>query len=325
MDLAVIALKTMESYMRKLAISFIVLFSASLAWPQAVPQIRTRLLTKLTNTEIEQYLKRNDVIFIPVGTVEPHSEIPLDAEYVGPLAYALKLAEEADGLVLPGMVYFFPDATVVGRGAVHVTPSEGTAYLKVIARSLLRQGFRRQIYITGHGPSFQTVSPLVREFFDETHVPIIHLESTAFRRPRPVATLPATSTQPNATPPSAASAFSRLMYGAYAIAGRLEDIPLNLSEPVPPHPADPGINNLFPLGPQSGTVGFYMSDYTDHTGPAKSVTAEQRAQYAKEGTEMIEQAVKGIDIKGILQAMRDHDKYTQAHIVPQYDWMFENR
>ena len=115
------------------------------------------------------------------------------------------------------------------------------------------------------------------------------------------------------------------MYGAYAIAGRLEDIPLNLSEPVPPHPADPGINNLFPLGPQSGTVGFYMSDYTDHTGPAKSVTAEERAQYAKEGTEMIEQAVKGIDIKGILQAMHDHDKYTQAHIVPQYDWMFENK
>jgi creatinine amidohydrolase len=313
--------------MRKLAISLIMLFTASLVWGQAVPQMRTRLLTSLTNTEIEQYLKRNDVIFIPVGTVEPHSEIPLDAEYVGPLAYAMKLAEEADGLVLPGMVYFFPDATVVGRGAVHVTPSQGTAYLKVIAHSLLRQGFRRQVYITGHGPSFQTVSPLVREFFDETHVPIIHLESTAFRRPR-LATTPAGaagSGSQSPAAPNAASAFSKLMYGAYAIAGRLDDIPINLSEPVPPHPADPGINNLFPLGPQSGTVGFYMSDYTDHTGPAKSVTAEQRAQYAQEGTVMIEQAVKAIDINGILQAMRDHDKYTQTHIVPQYDWMFENK
>ena len=85
--------------MRKVAISLILLLSASLEWGQAVPQMRTRMLTKLTNTEIEQYLKRNDVIFIPVGTVEPHSEIPLDAEYVGPLAYAIKLAEEADGKV----------------------------------------------------------------------------------------------------------------------------------------------------------------------------------------------------------------------------------
>src|SRR3954453_18131412 len=114
--------------MPKLAISLIVLFSASWAWGQPVPQMRTRLLTKLTNTEIEQYLQRNDVIFIPVGTVEPHSEIPVDAEYVGPLADAIKLAEASDGLVFPGMVYFFPDASVVGRGAVHVTPSEGTAY-----------------------------------------------------------------------------------------------------------------------------------------------------------------------------------------------------
>jgi hypothetical protein len=43
----------------------------------------------MTNTEIEQYLKRNDVIFIPVGTVEPHAELPIDAEYVGPLAVAM--------------------------------------------------------------------------------------------------------------------------------------------------------------------------------------------------------------------------------------------
>src|SRR5215216_2481205 len=123
---------TKECGMRKLAVFSIVLLSAGIAWGQSVPQMRTRLLTSLTNTEIEQYLKRNDVIFVPVGTVEAHSELPIDVEYVGPLAYAIKLAEEADGLVLPGLAYFFPDATVVGRGAVHVTPSEGTAYLKVI-------------------------------------------------------------------------------------------------------------------------------------------------------------------------------------------------
>lgn len=44
----------------------------------------------MTNTEIEQYLKRNDVIFIPVGTVEPHAELRIDAEYVGPLPFAVR-------------------------------------------------------------------------------------------------------------------------------------------------------------------------------------------------------------------------------------------
>ena len=53
------------------------------------------------NTEIEEYLKRNDIIFIPVGNVEVHGGLPTDCEYVGPLAFAQKVAEEADGLVFP--------------------------------------------------------------------------------------------------------------------------------------------------------------------------------------------------------------------------------
>ncbi len=103
--------------------------------------MRTRLLTSLTNTEVESYLSRNDIIFIPVGNVEVHGGLPEDCEYVGPLAFAQKMAEEVDGLVLPYLAYFFPGGTVVGKGTVYITPSEGLAYLKAIARSLLRQGF----------------------------------------------------------------------------------------------------------------------------------------------------------------------------------------
>jgi len=299
--------------MRQIMILSLALLFSAAVWGQGPPKMRTRVLTHMTNTEIEQYLKRNDVIFVPVGTVEPHAEMPIDAEYVGPLAYAMKLAEEGDGLVLPGLSYFFPDATVVGRGAVHITPSEGTAYLLTIARSLLRQGFRRQVYISGHAPSWQTVSPLVRQFYDETHVPILYLESSVFRRPN------TTGRPPNF------GDFAKMLYGAYAIAGRLEDIPVDLSEPVPEHPADPGINHLFPVGPQSGAIGFYMSHYTDHIGPAKAITAEQRTQWGKEGAAMIEESVKSIDIKSILQALRDHDKFTQEHLIPEYGWMFPNQ
>ena len=40
------------------------------AWGQSAPQMRTRYFTSLSNVEVEQYLKRNDVIFVPVGTSE---------------------------------------------------------------------------------------------------------------------------------------------------------------------------------------------------------------------------------------------------------------
>jgi creatinine amidohydrolase len=271
---------------------------ALMCWCQA-PQMRTRYLTSLTNTEIEEYLKRNDVIFIPVGNVEVHGPFPTDCEYVGPLAFALKMAEEADGLVFPNLAYFFPGGTVVAKGTVYISPSDGLAYLKAIARSLLRQGFRRQIYLTAHGPSPQTLSPLVREFFDETKDPILYIEMGGLMR-------------------KAHADFNKVLFGAYSVVGRLDDIPLNVTQVMPEHPSDASLNKLQALGPGSGAIGAYFGDPGEHGGLAKPITAEQRAQLAKEGLAMIEATLKAADVKGIVQAMRDHDKFTQEVILPKY-------
>ena len=45
--------------------------------------MRTRDYHAMTNWEIESYLNRNDVIFIPVGNAECHGPFPVDCEYVG--------------------------------------------------------------------------------------------------------------------------------------------------------------------------------------------------------------------------------------------------
>jgi creatinine amidohydrolase len=261
--------------------------------------MRTRYLTGLTNTEVEEYLRRNDIIFIPVGNVEVHGGLPTDCEYVGPLAFAQKMAEETDGLVLPYLAYFFPGGTVVGKGTVYVTPSEGLAYLKAIARSLLRQGFRRQVYLSAHGPSPQTISPLIREFFDETKDPILYIETGNLVR-------------------KVNGDFNKVLFGAYSVVGRLEDIPLNVTQIMPQHSTDPSLNKLQSLGPGSGAVGAYFGDPGEHGGLAKPITADERAALAKEGVAMIDAALKAADMKGIMQALRDHDNYTKEVILPKY-------
>jgi creatinine amidohydrolase len=261
--------------------------------------MRTRSLPSLTNTEVETYLGRNDIIFIPVGNVEVHGGLPEDCEYVSPLAFAQKMAEETDGLVFPYLAYFFPGGTVVGKGTVYVTPSEGLAYVKAIAHSLLRQGFRRQIYLTAHGPSPQTLSPLIREFFDETKDPILYIELGGLMN-------------------KVKADHNKVFFGAYSIVGRLEDIPLNVTQVMPEHPTDPSLNKLQSLGPGSGAIGAYFGDPGEHGGLAKPITAAERAQWAKEGVAMIEATIKAADIKGIVQAMRDHDKFTQDVILPKY-------
>ena len=45
-------------------------------------EMRTRILGKMLNSEVQDYLSRNDIINITVGTTEMHGGFPLDCETV---------------------------------------------------------------------------------------------------------------------------------------------------------------------------------------------------------------------------------------------------
>ena len=275
------------------------------------PAMRTRYLPSLTNPEIEQYLKRNDVIFIPVGTVETFGTMPSDMEYRMAEAYAVKFAEETDGLILPDITYFYPGVTVTGAASVYIPQDVGLSYLKAIAHSLLRQGFRRQIYLSAHGPSDQYVSGMVRQFFEETKDPILYIH------------LPLLNRRAGATPE--VNTFRSTGYGAYYMLGRMDDIPLKLDIPKPDRPPLPrppaSMSILSPLAPESSAVGSYDPD-PEHNGgrPLESVnmTAAERERLGKQGAALIEANIKAVNIKAVVQALRDEDKYVHDVIVPRF-------
>lgn len=288
--------------------------SIATVWGQAPPQMRSRYFTTLTNTEIEEYLRRNDVIVVPVGTAEGFNNMPADLEYAMAEAYALKIAEEADGLVLPHLLYFYPGVTATGKGSVYVSEEECLRYLKAVAHSLLRQGFRRQIYTSSHGPSNQYVAALVRDFFEETKDPIVYIETTQLTR---------MAQQQKLLSGNLGNVFQLVGYGAYSILGRLNDIPLNIDfkpagPPVPPPPES--LRKLSPLGPGSGAVGTYSPNNGDNGGrPLRiSTTVQQRDEMGKQGAAIIEAGIKAMDVKGVVQAMRDYDKYIHDVIVPRF-------
>jgi hypothetical protein len=114
-------------------------------------------------------------------------------------------------------------------------------------------------------------------------------------------------------------------FGAYEIVGRLGEIPLELEVPKPTEPPLPkppdSLRKLSALAPGSGAVGSYDPD-AEHNGgrPLESVkmTAEQREKLGKEGAARIEAVIKTIDIKAVIQALRDEDKYVRDVIVPRY-------
>lgn len=270
--------------------------------------LRTRILPKMLNSEVEDYLKENDLIIVPVGTVEMHGGFPLDSETVISEAFALKMAEASNGLVLTGLPYFYAGATASGRGTVQVSIRQGIDYLGAIARSLFRQGFKRQIYISFHGPAHMTCSPMVRDFFDETGVPILYMDLT----------MSMMSSAKDLF--KSMDSFHAITVGSYEIMGRLEDIPFTgeffhtNSQTVEKY------NDIFAMAYQSGSIGYYFGDPKDHMSTTKIESKEQRASLSKEGIEIINGIVERLNVLEIANKMRDLEKF-QNELEEKYPWV----
>jgi creatinine amidohydrolase len=261
----------------------------------------------MLNSEVEEYLNENDTIIVPVGTVEVHGGMPLDSETVISEAFALKMAEQCNGLVLTGLPYFYAGATATGRGTVQVSVRQGIDYLGAIARSLLRQGFKRQIYVSFHGPALMTCSPMVRDFFDETGVPILYIDLSIqmFKNARDMI--------------KTMESFHAVTVASYDIMGRLEDVPLTTeychSEPQ----TVAQFNDLFAFAHQSGSVGYYFGDPKDHMSTSAIPTAEVRKELAVSGTEIINKVVEAMNMTKVVSDLKNLEDFQRVQFE-KYPW-----
>lgn len=278
-----------------------------------VRKLHTRDLTRLSQVQVAEYLKRSDVIFIPVGAVETNGIMPSDRDYVSPLAYAMAMADEVDALYMPGLAWSYPGTTMVASATVNISPSQGVSFLKATALSLLRQGFRRQVYLSSsQGPAPLTVGTLVREFFDEEHVPILYIEMDTY--------LPKLKLSPESR--------DKLLYGAHYISGRIIDLPLKgdygeaESMAAGPVPDNTGLAGLSKLG-YSGSLklGSWVPDVMAHGSgkpPVLPATSSEREQWGKEGEAQIRAIVKQMKLPEALDDLKKHDEFTNRVLVPKY-------
>lgn len=269
--------------------------------------MRTRILGKLLNSEVQEYLKENDIIIVPVGTTEMHGGLPLDCETVVSEALALKMAEACGGLVLTGLPYFYAGATASGRGTVQVSIRQGIDYLGAIARSLLRLGFKRQIYVSLHGPAHMTICPMIRDFYDETGVPILYVDS--------VMQLFASMKELGGM-----EALNDLFVGGYKVMGRLEDVPLVMGYSDPVSQSCAPFNDLFALGYQSAAVGYCFGENQDHAPTPDIPDAQTRDRMAENGEKIIDILVNKMNMPHVVEQLRKLEEYGLEN-EKKYPWM----
>lgn len=274
-------------------------------------QLRSHLLTRLSNQEVETYLSQNDIIFVPVGVCEMHGIFPLDIETVVSEALALKLAEVVNGLVLNNLTYFYAGATAIGRGTIQVSIRTGIDYLYSLAKTLLEKGFRRQIYISFHGPAEMTIKPVVRDFFDDTKVPILYLNPESF------------FLSGMSDPAKMLLDLYSVFYAGLDIMGRLSDVPLT-SELTPlPYVSDSFTGGNFQFGYLPGKFGFYFSERSDHNSLVPQMnTPEERQAYAEKGKLIIEKFVQAMNMSQVVEKMQKLDEFQNKEVLSRYgNWL----
>ena len=270
-------------------------------------EMRTRILGKMLNSEVQDYLQRNDIIIVPVGTTEMHGGFPLDYETVSSEAFALKMAESCDGLVLTGLPYFYAGATASGRGTVEVSIRDGIDYLGALARSLLRLGFKRQVYLSFHGPAHMTICPMIRDFYDETGVPILYMDCM-IHLGKCKDIFPSFD------------ALNDIFVGAYKIMNRIEDVPLVTGfGAMKPQSCAP-FNDLFALGFQSAAVGYCFGENSDHAPTPDIPDIATRDRMAEGGEKIINAMVERMDMPHVVDQLRKLEAYGMEN-EQKYPWM----
>lgn len=123
-------------------------------------------LQHLTWPDVEQYLKKNTGIIIPVGSTEQHGPSGLiGTDILCPELIAWQIAEEHGVMVAPSLSIGNAQHHMGFPGSMTLRPSTMIAMIVDVVNSLARHGFTHCYFLNGHGGNI----PVVESAFSEIH------------------------------------------------------------------------------------------------------------------------------------------------------------
>jgi len=138
--------------------------------------------------EVAALLKTSDMVIIPVGAMEQHGlGGPIGTDYLNGTQRALLVAQQTDVLVapilLPGQSPYhaeFPGTITLSSETVERVYFEA-------AQSLIKQGFRRFLFLNSHGGNIATTAFIVDRINQETPAVAVELGEAAELMEKPAA------------------------------------------------------------------------------------------------------------------------------------------
>ncbi len=126
---------------------------------------RPLLYERLTWPEVRRAAAEDRVALIPVGTLEDHGpHLPIDTDLRIITEICRRAAEQApdDVVLLPPIPHGYDPHHMDFPGAISITWDVFTKYCKDVGTSLAHHGFRRILYLNGHGSNQNLVETAAR-------------------------------------------------------------------------------------------------------------------------------------------------------------------
>jgi creatinine amidohydrolase len=108
-------------------------------------------LNEMDWTEVEEYLKINDIILVPIGSTEQHGPAaPLGLDTYVAIALVEDVAKQTRIISTPPI--WFGDSThhLGFPGTISIKTEILTEYVKDVIRSLVKHGFKKIVIVNGH-------------------------------------------------------------------------------------------------------------------------------------------------------------------------------
>jgi len=133
--------------------------------------LRTRKLEELNWQEFGKIVpKVTDAVLLPVGTLEAHGVTGLGTDNFIPVSLAERIAVKVNALIAPTIPYGITRSLLPYPGSVTVTSQAFDQYVFEVACGLADAGFRRIVFLNGHGGNTETLKALSPRLYREKKV-----------------------------------------------------------------------------------------------------------------------------------------------------------